>query len=236
MSDITDLFAAVAPMAEEPSPETVEADIARGHRALVRVHRRRLVRRSLLTTMSLAVVAIGVTASMHHGTDATGDGVGAAKVPATHAATHAAKRPGVPGAHNAPAVRLVAYTGTQLAGFTVDRVPDGWHLSTSTQVALNINRQGDTNNDPDVFEGKLTVLLQSRNVHGLPHHGTAVTIDGEPGVVTDQGRYGLSLTYRDTSRHTVVVQAPKVLAWSDSQVVQFAEGVHVTGDVVAPRG
>jgi len=151
------------------------------------------------------------------------------------APTHVAKRPGVPGAHKAPAVRLVAYTGSQLAGFTVDRVPDGWHLSTSTPSALNINRQGDTNNDPDVFEGKLTVLLQSQDAHGLPP-GTAVTVEGQPGVVTDQGRYGLSLTYRDTSGHTVVIQAPQALAWSDSQVVQFAAGVHVTGNAVAGRG
>jgi hypothetical protein len=232
MTDITDLFAAIAPAAEEPSPETVEADIARGHRALVRARRRRLVSRSLATTMSLAVVAVGVTATKHHGTDATRHGVAAAKSPVTHAATHAAKRPVVPAIH---AVRLVAYTGSQLAGFTVDRVPAGWHLSTSTQYALNINRQSDTNNNPDVFEGKLTVLLQSQDAHGLPG-GTAVTVDGEPGVVTDQGRYGESLTYTDTSGHTVVVQAPKDLAWSDSQIVQFAEGVRVTGDALAGRG
>jgi hypothetical protein len=233
MTDITDLFAAVAPMAEQPSPETVDADIARGHRALALVHRRRLVRRSVVTTMSLVVVAVGVTATMQqHGTDANRHGAAAAKAPVTHATVHAAKRPVVP---HARAVRLVAYTGSQPAGFTVDRVPDGWHLSTSTQVALNINRQGDTNNDPDAFEGKLTVLLQSRDAHGLPH-GTAVTVDGEPGVVTGFGRYGESLTYGDTNGHTVIVQAPRILAWSDTQIVRFAEGVHVTGDVVAPRG
>jgi hypothetical protein len=233
MTDITDLLAAVAPAAAEPSPETVEADIARGHRALVRARRRRLVRRSLVTTMSLAVVAVGVTATMqHHGTDATRHGVAAAKAPVTHPATHAAKRPVVPDAH---AVRLVAYTGSQFSGFTVDRVPDGWHLSSSSQYALNINRHGDTNNNPDVFEGKLTVLLQSQDAHGLPG-GTAVTVGGEPGVVTDQGKYGESLTYNDTSGHTIVVQAPLDLAWSDSQIVQFAEGVHVTGDALAGRG
>jgi hypothetical protein len=233
MTDITDLFAAVAPAAQEPSPETVDADVARGHRALVRVHRRRLVRRSLVTTLSLAAVAVGVTTTMqHNGSDTTRHGAGVDAAPATHLATPASKRPVVPAAR---AVRLVAYTGSQLAGFTVDRVPDGWHLSTSTQLALNINRHGDTNNDPDVFEGKLTVLLQSQDAHGLPH-GTPVTVAGEPGVVTDQGRYGESLTYNDTSGHTVVVQAPATLAWSDSQIVRFAEGVHVTGDALAGRG
>lgn len=71
-------------------------------------------------------------------------------------------------AGSAPAVRLIAYTGTQLAGFTVDRVPEGWRLSGSTQYALTINAQGDSNNDPDVFEDKLRVLLQSQDASGLP--------------------------------------------------------------------
>jgi hypothetical protein len=236
MTDITDLFNAVAPSVQEPSPETVDADVARGHRALVRVHHRRLVRRSLVTTMSLAVVAVGVTVAVqHHGADTSGHGVAAAKAPVTHAATHAANRPGVHPAHQAPAVRLVAYTGTQLAGFTVDQVPDGWHLSGSSQYALTINRHGDTNNDPSVFVYKLTVLLQSQDVHGLPK-GAPVTVSGQPGVVTPQGKYGESLTYNDTSGHTVVIQAPQALAWSDSQIVRFAEGVHVTGDALAGRG
>jgi len=130
-------------------------------------------------------------------------------------------------------VRLIAYTGKQLAGFTVDRVPEGWHLSGSTQYALTINPQDDPNNNPDVFEGKLTVLLQSQDASGLPA-GQAVSVNGQPGVVTDDG--GQALTYNDGKGHTVVVQAPDRLAWSSAQLVSFAEGVHVTGNVIAGRG
>jgi hypothetical protein len=129
----------------------------------------------------------------------------------------------------------VAYTGKQLAGFTVDAVPAGWHLSTSTQFALLIDPAGDKDNDPDTFVGKLAVLTQSSDVHGLPK-GTAVTVNGQPGSVTDQGKYGLSLTYNDPSGFGVVIQAPAQLNWTDAQLVTFAEGVHVTGNAVHSHG
>jgi hypothetical protein len=130
-------------------------------------------------------------------------------------------------------VKLIAYTGAQLAGFTVDRVPEGWHLSAVSPYALTIDPQGDTNNNPDVFEGKLTVLLQSQSVSGLPQ-GQAVRVNGHAGVVTDFG--GQALTYDDGSGHTVVVQAPDQLRWTSAQIVSFAEGVHVTANAVAGVG
>jgi hypothetical protein len=213
--DVAELFRRVAAASAEqaPSSDIVDGDVARGHRALARVHHRQVVRRSLVTTVTLVVVAVAVTAGVQHG--------GSAAQPRS-------SRP-------AAAVRLVSYTGSQPAGFTVDRIPDGWHLSGSTPSALTIDPAGDTDNDPDVFEGKLTVLLQSQDVHGLPA-GTAVEVDGEPGVVTAPDRYGEILTYDDTSHHILVIQAPRALAWSDAQIVQFAEGVHVTADAVAGRG
>jgi hypothetical protein len=234
MTDITDLFSHVASAVEQPpSDAVVDADIARGHRALTQAHQRRLMRRSLITAVTLATAAGGIVAvtqlrgsgsAQHHSV------AGGATV--TNPSSSPVNRSTV---QQAPAIRLVAYTGSQLAGFTVDRVPDGWQLSTSTRLALTINAADDTNHDPDVFEGKLTVLLQSQDAHGLPP-GTSVTVDGQPGVVTDQGRYGEILTYSDGKNHTVVIQAPKQLGWATSQIVSFAEGVHVTGDALAGRG
>ena len=84
-----------------------------------------------------------------------------------------------------------------------------------------------------MFEGKLTVLLQSQDASGLPP-GQAVSVDGRAGVVTDNG--GQALTYNDGSGHTVVVQAPDLLRWSSAQIVSFAEGVHVTANAVAGLG
>jgi hypothetical protein len=239
MSDITELFNSVGPSADDaPTEETVEADLARGRTALTRDHRRRTIRRSMLasTSVAAAVVAIVVATQLGGGAGASHHQNIATKTPATHTQatfpkahkTHAHK------IHTTP-IKLVAYNGKQLAGFTVDKVPDGWFLSTSTQFALLIDPQGDKDNDPNAFVGKLAVLTQSRDVHGLPN-GTPVTVNGQPGVVTDQGKYGLSLTYNSPSGFGVVIQAPAALNWTDDQLVSFAEGVHVTNNAVQSRG
>jgi hypothetical protein len=235
MSDITELFSRVAPTDAEPSTETVEADLARGQRALTRAHRQRAIRRAMAATTTVAAAAVvvlvasqldGSSSETHHAI-LTGPVTGATK---------AARHPTVskPPVHRVTAIKLVDYTGKQLAGFTVDKVPDGWSLSTSTQYALLIDPKGDKDNDPDAFVGKLAVLTQSRDEPGLPK-GTPVTVNGEAGVVTGQGKYGISLTY-NTPTLGVVIQAPPQLAWTDQQIVAFAEGVHVTNDAVASRG
>lgn len=241
MSDITELLKAVAPAGDQPpSPETVDADVARGRLALARAHRRRTIRRSMVATMTIAAAAVVIVV-------ASQPGGGAGQNTGRSAASPTPPSAGQPAGHRhhpAPAktsprhqspIKLVAYTGKQLNGFTVDRVPDGWLLSTSTQFALLIDPQGDKDNDPDAFVGKLAVLTQSRDVTKLPH-GTPVTVNGQPGVVTDNGKYGLSLTYSDPAGFGVVIQAPTALNWNDAQLVSFASGVHVTGNAVASRG
>jgi hypothetical protein len=237
MSDITELFKRVAPPADaEPAAETIDGDVRRGRVALTRDHRRRTIRRSMTATTTVAAAAVvivvatqlgGSSPSHHNQTIAT-------KTPATHPRAHhstAVKaRP-----HRSTPIKLVAYTGKQLQGFTVDKVPTGWFLSTSTQYALLIDPQGDTDNNPNAFVGKLAVLTQSKDVHSLPS-GTPVTVNGQPGVVTDQGKYGLSLTYNDPSGFGVVIQAPPQLNWTDAQLVSFAEGVHVTSHALQSSG
>ncbi|MBV9486991.1 MAG: hypothetical protein JO246_13140, partial [Frankiaceae bacterium] len=134
------------------------------------------------------------------------------------------------------AIKLVSYSGKQLEGFTVDEVPAGWHLSTSTQYALLITpNDGSLNDNPDDFQGKLAVLTSSVDEHSLGH-GDDVTVNGEHGVVSDQGSYGIMLRYNDPDGFGVDIQAPQALHWSDQQIVAFAAGVHVTGDAVHSRG
>lgn len=53
-------------------------------------------------------------------------------------------------------------------------------------------------------------------------------------MIADLG--GQALTYNDGDGHTVVVQAPAQLAWSNTQIVSFAEGVHVTANAIAGVG
>jgi hypothetical protein len=233
MSDINNLFHNVAQSVNgAPSPETVEADLARGRIALTRVHRQRTIRRSAIAGGSLvAAVAVVVAATQ----------LGSSSHPVFHGPKQTAQHPSRVGPanvkvhHKASSIKLVAYHGKQLAGFTVDRVPDGWQLSTSTQYALLVTKDGSTDNDPNAFEGKLAVLTSSSDEHGLGK-GDDVTVNGQHGVVSDQGQYGVMLRYNDPDGFGVDIQAPANLHWTDAQIVSFAEGVHVTGDAVHSRG
>jgi hypothetical protein len=223
MSDITELFQAIGPDgAGDPAAATVDGDLMRGREALVKTHRRAVVRRSMVATGTLVVAAaVAVTATQIGG----GSSAPTAKSPApVTVTTH----------HKASAVRLVDWTGQQLNGFNVDEVPDGWHLSGSTQYALTINSADDDNNDPNVFEGKLTVLLASVDEQSFPADGQHVTVDGQPGVVWNGGEEMLG--YTDAAGHRVVIQAPDALHWTAAQLVSFAEGVHVTSNALAGRG
>ncbi len=223
MSDITDLFRRIGPDGTSIAADaTVDGDLTRGHAALVRAHRRSVVRRSMVATGGLVVAAaVAVTATQLGGSSPT---------------TNAAPRGPAPivSAHHASAVKLVDWTGAQLNGFTVDEVPAGWHLSTSTQYALLITPDGSTDDDPDAFVGKLAVLTSSVDEHGLGS-GDPVTVNGQPGRVDLQDGT-LLLRYNDPNGFGVDIQAPPALHWTDAQIVAFAEGVHVTGNAVHSHG
>jgi hypothetical protein len=234
MSDITELFKRVAPhIDDEAAAGTIEADLVRGHRALARDHRRRTIRRSMATTATIAAAAVIAVVATQAGNGSAPKRQTQKQPGAVAPSPHHKTKPQV---HTRKAaVKLVSYDGKQLNGFTVDKVPAGWFLSTSTQYALLIDPDGSTDNDPDAFEGKLAVLTQSKDVHHLPP-GTPVTVDGQPGVVSDQGKYGENLTYNDPSGFGVVIQAPLALHWSADQIVAFAEGVHVTSNALQGEG
>jgi hypothetical protein len=239
MSDITEIFSKVAPNPADPTSDQLDADIARGHRALRQADRQRRIKRSMITATGVAAAAVLVVvgAQLH--------GNGSAKAPAHTVAknpsaikvvtpTKAPVKVKVKVHHQSTAIKLVAYHGTQLHGFTVDSVPQGWFLSTSTADALLIDPDGSTDHDSSVFVGKLAVLTSSVDQHGLGK-GTSVTVNGKKGVISDQGKYGLMLSY-NTDRFGIDIQAPAQLHWTNNQLVAFAEGVHETSDAVQGEG
>jgi hypothetical protein len=231
MTDITELFRTVSPAVDEPSDDLVDADVARGRFALSREHRRRRIRRSGLAAAAV-VAAFAVVVFASHGSGSSQPTVagGHPKAPPV-AASHSTKKQ----THKkAPAIKLVAYNGKQLQGFTVDKIPAGWFLGGVSQYALTINPAGDRNLRPDVFEGKLTVLLASKDETSFPKNGTQVTVNGQPGVIWDEG--GVQLGYADGAGHRLDIEVPSRLGWSDDQIVAFAEGVHVTTDALAGVG
>lgn len=235
MTDINELFRTVAADIDAPpSPDTVEADLARGRGALLKAHRKRTIRRSMTAATALVagvavlVVATEIGGGSHDNRQANHPGTHAPAIAKMHRQTK-------PQHQTAHSIRLVSYSGKQLQGFTVDAVPAGWRLSSSTQYALLIDPPGDNDNDPDAFIGKLAVLTSSTDEHGLGG-GDSVTVNGQPGKVSDQGKYGLMLRYDSPDGFGVDVQAPAQLNWTDAQIVSFAEGVHVTGNAVHSHG
>jgi hypothetical protein len=237
MSDITEIFSKVGPDPSDPTSEQLDADIARGHRAARQVDRQRRIKRSMITATSVAAAAVLVVvgAQLHGNGSAKAPAHTVAKDPSVVKVVTPAKAPAkVKVRHQATAIKLVAYHGTQLHGFTVDSVPQGWFLSTSTPYALLIDPDGSKDSDSSVFVGKLAVLTSSVDEHGLGK-GTRVTVNGQKGVISDQGPDGLMLSY-NTDRFGIDIQAPAQLHWTDSQLVAFAQGVHETGDAVQSHG
>jgi hypothetical protein len=228
MTDINELFHGVATGVDTPpSAETVDADVVRGRNALLKAHRQRTIRRSMTAATALAAgVAVIAVATQVGGGSSQPNNV--AKNPGvTHHNGNAA-------AHHAASIKLVSYTGKQLAGFSVDKVPAGWYLGAVNQYALTINANSDHNTNADVFENKLTVLLASQDEQSFPKNGDKVTVDGQAGVIWNGGEEMLG--YTDNAGHRIVVQYPDALGWNSAQMVTFAQGVHVTNDALAGRG
>jgi hypothetical protein len=224
---IDTILKSAAPEAVPPSPELVDADLARGRAVLAVVRRRRRLRRGALGSVTLAAAAAAVivaTSGNSHSLSPTG------------ATTGGSVQANVPGTgHKATLhTRLVDYTGAQLPGFTVNEVPQGWQLSTSTSTALLITPDASSNNQPDDFVGKLAVLTSSTDQHGLGS-GDAVTVNGQPGRVSEQSGY-LILNYNAPNGFGINIQAPDSLGWDDAQIVAFAEGVTVTANAVHTHG
>lgn len=219
MSDIRQMLERTAwSAAGPPSAETIEADLQRGRTAMARRRRRRAIAFPLASTLGVAIVA-GATlvAGYVHGTDQL---AGPSSTPST--GVHQ-----ISGTDRAPGIQLVAYTGDQLDGFVVERVPDGWHLQGSRPQSLTIAPQGDTTH-PDNFTGKLAVTLLSASAAQELPDGEPVKVGENDGVVKHLPETDL-LTYEDGDGHIVQVQAwRKTLGWSNQQLVRFAEGVTVT--------
>ncbi len=235
MPDIDTLLKSVAPEVQPPSPGQVSRDLARGRAALTATRRRRTYRLlgagGVITAAAVVALLIGLGTVVPGSRSATGHRSTLAHVTITPRNRSAARSGAV--------VQLVDYTGTQLPGFTVGQVPQGWHLSTSTPTALLITRNGSTNNDPDVFIGKLAVLVESSDEQGLGA-GTPVTVNGNPGRFDDSSdaataAFGPSLTFT-SGGHGVVIQTPRALHWGRAQLVAFAEHVATTSHIGVSHG
>lgn len=217
MNDVKDLLERALTDGHGPDPAQAgepAGDLARG-RGLLR--RRRLMGLASLAGGAAVVTAVAVPLSVS-GTG-TGSGHGA-RLGAAHQAT--------------PGIALVAYRGSQPAGYQVSEVPNGWVIQGGNAFALVLAPQGDTDTNIGSFTGKLVVMLQSRDATG-PGPGTSQPVAGQPGRFQVQGDTEI-LTYKDQKGAWVVIQAPTKLGWNAGRLAQFAAGVQVLHNAQQGRG
>lgn len=126
-------------------------------------------------------------------------------------------------------VRLVAYTGEQPTGFTVDEVPEGWEVQGSDESAFMLAPKGIADQDPQSFVGKIGIVLQRR----LPDVTTKkVTVNGQPALLATMAgnaRPGTVFIKQPTGAY-LAIQVWQTLNWGEKEIVRFAEGVHVGKD------
>lgn len=210
---MTDLNALLNTATGAPSTAEVDADIARGRRAL---------RSRRMTVLGGGTFAIVLAAGAGLGGGAFGES-GAPSVPAASA-------PAVV----SPAMTFVAYTGDQPEGFTVATVPDGWKVQGVNEFTFVIAKPG-VDSSVDSFLGKLVVMLESQDAKG-PFEGEAVTIGGRDAVLAKPGDgYGI-LHWADADGNRLVVQWPLDAGFSDAEMTEFAAGVDVLPGAKSGRG
>lgn len=263
MNDVLDRLAALRTDDLPTDPATVAADVRRGRRAL---HRRRAVRGGGLAACALVVAGVAGTTL----------------------------RDPAPQVQRQEGLRLVAYTGEQVPGFTIGKVPEGFVLQGATAYNLNVTRPGDTSSIHD-FEDKIVVMLEwdgdaappetggpatdpyvvaredlPEGVVALGHEGDRLVyifrdgrkefvkgedgkdvvtpvqqpeppavepfdVDGDDATITTNEEGTRTLRY-EHGEYTVTIQVWPTLGISDTQLVEFADGVGVTGEAKPGRG
>jgi hypothetical protein len=239
MTDLDTLLSQASHSPTAPAPDAVvDADLARGRRALTHRRARRTGTRSVLAG-ALAIGAFAAFSPGGHTAGATSAspsvstpaGGGTLTTAATTLATGKAVTPvAVPG------IKLVAYTGRQPQGYTVDSVPSGWEIQGVNNVALVIAPVDFADQQVDSFEGKLVVMLESVDQTDIPA-GNPVSVGGLKGVVSHtEDNLGPSLWFTDAAGHKLDIQVPAALHWTDVQIAAFGASVHVNASAEAGRG
>ncbi|GIJ26459.1 hypothetical protein Vqi01_16210 [Micromonospora qiuiae] len=204
MMDLHDRLDRIAGSAAEPSAAEADADLARGRRAL---RRRRFARALGTSAIAAAALVAAVTISTQTGPATTPRDKASAQV---------------------VAARLVAYEGEQPQGFTIDKVPAGWEVQGGSTGNLTIAPKNAADKNPDVFVGKIAIVLQSRDDHRTPT-GTQLEVGGKPGVLeaADGSEGGKNLWVKQPDGVWMLVQFWDARGWTQQDIVEFADGIHV---------
>lgn len=224
MSDLRIIMLEAAGSTPAPTdPALAEADVARGRRAR---RRHRVARVSAGSGLVLAAAVLG--------------GFLIASPTPSPAGPSASV-----GGPASTSVKLVSYTGEQAAGYTLDRVPEGWAIQTSGQGGLTLAPEGAT--DDNVSSDGVVSLIDRIAVsqEGAVPSGVVkdeVEVDGRPGVIAHMlGAEGdpdgtLTLFLQQPSGNYLSIQVWRGIGWSNDQIAEFASGVHITNNATVSRG
>jgi hypothetical protein len=229
MTDLRDHFNEIAGPIPAVSADQAEADLTRGRRAL---RRRRVVQSVAGSAFGVAALAAAIVVTTS---------TGAPSAPAGNVTAGAA------------AVQLVAYKGEQPKGFTVDKVPDGWFIQSSElgylvlapqkakKLGPDVNPSTEPLANPDSFEDKIAIMLESKDQNGPSREGKAVeggvllkslqgeTPDGKVPAAPG-GDTGWELWLKQPSGIWLIVQVWQGVGLTESQIVELGAGVHVHKD------
>ncbi|GAA3288722.1 hypothetical protein Dvina_39235 [Dactylosporangium vinaceum] len=209
--DLHDRLEHLAGPAAAPGPDTVEADLARARTAL---------RRNRFTRIAGAsgVAALVLTAAL--------------VVPGLHGSGPAAP----PAGGGAATVHLVAYEGTQPAGFTIDQVPQGWEVQGVDRDGLTLAPVGIADRDPHSFEGKITILAERSVPDGVGKQ--SVTVQGRPAVlaVMKGDTKPSTLFVKQDNGVYLVIQVWPTLGWTGTDIVSFGNGIHMEPGALTTAG
>ncbi|MGI4895663.1 MAG: hypothetical protein ACRYF3_11185 [Janthinobacterium lividum] len=217
------------------SPQTssaslVQADLTRAHRAQRRRRIGRGARGGFLTVAAAGVVAVALQTGLPTGT-----------APSS-AVTPPQSAPAVGVGHT----QLVAYTGAQPAGFTLDALPRGWEVQGVDAGGLTLAPTGIADQDPHSLTGKVAVFLEAlpegasgdrvRPVQvgtatGLLLQNDDVNGPGRPtgSKLTDGDRLGTTTLFiAQPSGTQLTVQVWGGLGWSDTDIAALGAAIHVT--------
>ncbi len=152
-----------------PTMNDINADLDRGRRAL---RKRRTVQSIAGSAFAVAALAAGIAV------------VTTGNAPATTAPI-AAQSQGQGPTPDGVATRLVAYTGSQPKGYTIDKVPNGWEIQADNEYSLILAPKDALDKDPNSFVGKIGIMLQSKDQKDAPQ-GKKVKVGDLSGVLVPE--------------------------------------------------
>lgn len=206
MSDLSTLLHEAAPAAHPTTTSVADGDLARARRVL----RQRRTRRLSAGSGLVAAAAIGALVIVNSG--------------GSPASTTVA-----PSTKSTSSVKLVAFTGKQPTGYTLDKVPAGWQIAEDNLSLLTLAPAGAKSSGPGSFVGKIAVMTESDT--GVPTDVQLddVTVGDRAGVIAHMKGAGdtRTLFVKQPSGDYLEIQVWSGLGWDNQQIAAFGESVHI---------